>query len=140
MQYYIGSPCDWVGFLLKFHPCLSFVYVIIRFCLRFFIDLKSDFVFLCKYQPDIFCKFEYLKCKTFFPLFCLSHFTGFSYHLLSVNGMSQRQHVVPSEILRYFLCSGSLFQDRSFESLKFFGREDCKCSSPRAVANSHAAG
>ena len=32
--------------------------------------------------------------------------------------LSQRGQVVPSEILWYFLCSGSLVQDRSFESWK----------------------
>ena len=53
---------------------------------------------------------------------------------------SQRGLVVPSEILRYFLCLGSLVQDRSFESLRTSGREDCKYSGPRAVANSHVAG
>ena len=53
---------------------------------------------------------------------------------------SQRGLVVPSKILRYFPSSGSLVQDRRFESLRTFGREDCKFSGPRAVANSRAAG
>ena len=52
----------------------------------------------------------------------------------------QRELVVPSEILWYFLCSGSLIQDRSFESLRTFGRGDFKCSGPCAVANSHDTG
>ena len=54
--------------------------------------------------------------------------------------MSQRGLVVPSEVLRYFPCSGSMVRFRSLESLRTFGREDYKCSGPHAVANSHAAG
>ena len=46
----------------------------------------------------------------------------------------------PSEILRYFTCSGSPVQDRVFESLRNFQKGRFKCLGSRAVANSHAAG
>ena len=45
----------------------------------------------------------------------------------------------PSEIIRYFTCSGSPVQDRGFESLRNFWKGRFKCLSSRAVANSHAA-
>ena len=46
----------------------------------------------------------------------------------------------PSEILRYFTCSGSPVQDRGFKSLRNFRKGRFKCLGSCAVANSHAAG
>ena len=100
---------------------------------------------VCGKTGHTFGECELLKKHDFLKIHCInfqyerSGWTNYK-RIRVQHQTSQRGLVVPSEILRYFPCSGSLVQDRSFESLRTFGREDCKCSGPRAVENSHTAG